>query len=73
MKVAVLIQENPNGGREENILNQYHVSLRSDGTVDVATIASAFGGGGHESASGFNIESTLTQIKSRIFDLAKTL
>ncbi len=73
VKVAVLIQENPNGGGAKNNSSQYHVSLRSDGSVDVATIASAFGGGGHESASGFNTESTLTKIKSRIFDLAETL
>ena len=33
VQVAVLIQENPNGGRAKNNSNQYHVSLRSDGTV----------------------------------------
>jgi oligoribonuclease NrnB/cAMP/cGMP phosphodiesterase (DHH superfamily) len=34
-----------------------HVSLRSDGTVDVAKIAQRFGGGGHKAASGFNLPS----------------
>lgn len=33
-----------------------HVSLRSDGTVDVSKIASQFGGGGHKTASGFFVE-----------------
>lgn len=31
------------------------VSLRSDGTVDVATLAEKFGGGGHPRASGFRL------------------
>lgn len=30
-----------------------HVSLRSDGTVDVSKIAAKFGGGGHKAAAGF--------------------
>ncbi len=34
-----------------------HVSLRSDGTVDVSKIAAQFGGGGHKAASGFYVES----------------
>ncbi len=37
------------------------MSLRSDGTIDVAEIASSFGGGGHSSAAGFNIESGANQ------------
>lgn len=34
-----------------------HVSLRSNGTVDVSEIAARFGGGGHKKAAGFYIES----------------
>lgn len=34
----------------------YKVSLRSDGQIDVATIAAALGGGGHRCASGFSGE-----------------
>jgi phosphoesterase RecJ-like protein len=45
---------------------RFHVSLRSDGTVDVAALAGAFGGGGHHSAAGFQIEATLTDIKSSL-------
>ena len=33
-------------------------SLRSRGTVDVARIAEALGGGGHHNASGFTFEGT---------------
>lgn len=70
VKVAALIQENRNGVGKPKTLNRFHVSLRSDGTVDVAEIASSFGGGGHSSAAGFNIESTLLDIKSKIFSIA---
>jgi len=73
VKVAALIQEHQNGDGESRAFNTYHVSLRSGGTVDVAEIASLFGGGGHSSAAGFNIESTLSDIKSRILNLAEKL
>jgi bifunctional oligoribonuclease and PAP phosphatase NrnA len=74
IKVAALIQEHHNGkGPLKNNSNTYHVSLRSDGTVDVAAIASMFGGGGHSSAAGFNIESTLSEIKSIILNLANNM
>ena len=64
VKVAVLIQELQNKNK------QFHVSLRSNGTVNVAELASSFGGGGHFNAAGFSIESTLSDLKSQIFKLA---
>ncbi len=70
VKVAALIQENRNGIGNLQNSNRFHVSLRSDGTIDVAVIASSFGGGGHSTASGFNIDSTLSEIKSKILHLA---
>jgi phosphoesterase RecJ-like protein len=70
VEVAALIQEHHNGKENSRTTNRFHVSLRSDGAVDVAAIASLFGGGGHASAAGFSIESTLSNIKSRIFSLA---
>jgi len=73
VEVAALIQEHHNGKEKSKTPNRFHVSLRSDGTVDVAAIASLFGGGGHSSAAGFSIESTLSNIKSRIFSLADTI
>jgi phosphoesterase RecJ-like protein len=54
-------------------MNRYHVSLRSDSSVDVAQIASEFGGGGHRSAAGFQIESTLVALKTKIIELARDL
>jgi phosphoesterase RecJ-like protein len=41
--------------------------------VDVAKIASKFGGGGHVSAAGFQIESTLVALKTKIITLAEDL
>lgn len=70
VKVAVLIQEQINGSRRTNAPH-YHVSLRSDGSIDVARIAKSFGGGGHINAAGFNIRSTISDLKSGILDLAK--
>jgi phosphoesterase RecJ-like protein len=73
VKIAALIQEIQNGTANANHATRYHVSLRSDGTVDVASIAGSFGGGGHVSAAGFQIESTLTNLKSEIITLAEKL
>ncbi len=73
VKVAALIQEQQNGNTNSNGHCRYHVSLRSDGTVDVAAIAGSFGGGGHASAAGFQIEATLTELKSDIITLAQNL
>ena len=70
VEVAALIQEHQNGNENSRTTNRFHVSLRSDGTFDVAAIAAMFGGGGHSSAAGFSIEETLSSVKSRIFRLA---
>jgi phosphoesterase RecJ-like protein len=63
VRVAALIQEQANGIATPEGRTRFHVSLRSDGTVDVAALAGAFGGGGHHSAAGFQIEATLPDIK----------
>jgi len=73
VKVAALIRESPNGGHPNGEKKSFHVSLRSDGNTDVAAIAAAFGGGGHCSAAGFNIESTLSGLKGTIYHLAEQL
>ena len=73
VKVAVLIQEYRNGRRRSGERGRYHVSLRSDGSVDVASIALSFGGGGHENAAGFCSESHLTHLKETLFKLAEDL
>lgn len=73
VKVAALIHEIKNGAGKFTNMNRYHVSLRSDSTVDVAKIATKFGGGGHTSAAGFQIESTLVALKEKIIELADDL
>jgi phosphoesterase RecJ-like protein len=76
VKIAVLIQECRNGGtlRSGDFDHEkFHVSLRSDGTVDVAAIAAKFGGGGHRTAAGFNIESSISDLKNGMFLLAEAI
>ena len=73
VKVAALIQPDQNGMGNPANPHLFNVSLRSDGTVDVASIASDFGGGGHFSAAGFSIELSLPDLKRTIFKLAETL
>ena len=74
VRLAVLIQQNGNGGPGANGNGPYHVSLRSDGSVDAAAIAAAFGGGGHASAAGFNVEAmSLAELKARILVLTADL
>lgn len=67
VKVAVLIHSISN--TKEEVQGRFHVSLRSDGTVDVAAFASSFGGGGHYRAAGFSIESSIVDLKNRIFNM----
>lgn len=73
VKVAALIQEQKNGKTNSDDLRKFHVSLRSDGTVDVAAIAGSFGGGGHSSAAGFQVEMTMAKLKSEIITLSNDL
>ncbi len=72
VRLAVLIQERQNGPPGVGDPLPYHVSLRSDGSLDVAAIAVAFGGGGHVSAAGFNADLAPERIKAQILDLAQT-
>ncbi len=51
--------------------HDYKVSLRSKGDVDVASVASSFGGGGHHNAAGFNIKGTLDEVSSSVIDAIK--
>jgi bifunctional oligoribonuclease and PAP phosphatase NrnA len=50
--------------------HNFHVSLRSDGSVDVSKIAVFFGGGGHNSAAGFNITDTVEGLRETILGLS---
>jgi phosphoesterase RecJ-like protein len=51
IEVALFFREQPDG--------RYRVSLRSKGLVNVAAVAEALGGGGHECASGCAVEGPL--------------
>ncbi len=73
VKVAALIHEQSNGHKRSDNRDRYHVSLRSDGQVDVAAIASAFGGGGHPSAAGFSVQAPLSELKTQLVALSENL
>jgi phosphoesterase RecJ-like protein len=73
VKVAALILEHENSKKKLNAFNRFHISLRSNGSVDVAKIATSFGGGGHFSAAGFTVESTLSNIKLQLLSMADTI
>ena len=64
--LAALIQEDLNG----NGAGGFQVSLRSDGQVDVAAIATQYGGGGHPNAAGFSGKGHVADIKAKIMALA---
>lgn len=44
------------------------VSLRSDGSIDVAEIAAGYGGGGHPRAAGCQVESRLEEARRRLLE-----
>lgn len=52
--------------------DEYKVSLRSKGTVDVAKVSQGFGGGGHSHAAGFNTSGIkLSQLKDSVIAALK--
>ena len=66
VRLAALIQEDVN----DNGNGGYQVSLRSDGQVDVAAIATQYGGGGHPNAAGFSGKGRIAEMKAQIMALA---
>lgn len=62
-EVGVYIREREDGA--------FKVSLRSNGSLDVAQTAVAFGGGGHIKASGFLIRKPLEEVKAELVDEIK--
>lgn len=52
--------------REEN--NSVKVSWRGRGNVDVAVLASRFGGGGHSKAAGCTVDGDIEEVKRRVID-----
>ncbi|NOY68978.1 MAG: bifunctional oligoribonuclease/PAP phosphatase NrnA [Deltaproteobacteria bacterium] len=73
VKVAALLYER---AKEKSRLideSHFHISLRSDGSVDVAKIAASFGGGGHTRAAGFDIQGSLPALKKELYELSDRL
>jgi phosphoesterase RecJ-like protein len=52
--------------RELPEVDQYRLSIRSKGRIDVAKVAESFGGGGHRSASGCVLDGPLTVATERV-------
>ena len=50
----------------ETSQNVVRVSLRSNSSVDVGTIAKYFGGGGHRNASGFTLNESIENAKKKV-------
>jgi bifunctional oligoribonuclease and PAP phosphatase NrnA len=72
VKLTVLLYEHKHRtGRRPG--SEFHVSLRSGGTVNAAAIALAFGGGGHHNAAGFDIKTSLPELKSMLFDMSQSI
>jgi phosphoesterase RecJ-like protein len=54
--------------------NQYKLSLRSKGKVNVEKIARKFGGGGHVNAAACRIDGiNIDEIKSRVLEAVRQL
>jgi phosphoesterase RecJ-like protein len=62
-EVAILLRDAEPG--------RVKVSFRSSGEVDVAAIASQFGGGGHRKAAGCTVAGTLDTIKPKVVEAAE--
>ncbi len=73
VKVAALILEQNVNGSAAKGRRHFHVSLRSDGSVDVSQLAAQHGGGGHASAAGFSVESPLSELKVELMKFAETI
>jgi phosphoesterase RecJ-like protein len=62
-RVAVIFVEQPG--------ERVKISWRSDSDVNVATVASSFGGGGHEQAAGAMLTGKLGEVQSRVIKATK--
>ncbi len=59
VEVAVLFRESD---------SDWKLSMRSNGKVDVSSVALEFGGGGHKMAAGCLIKGTLEEVKKKVID-----
>ena len=51
--------------------NQYRISLRSKGPIDVCAVAKEFGGGGHKNASGCTVTGNLAEVRQQVMPLVQ--
>jgi phosphoesterase RecJ-like protein len=51
---------------KENATDEYRVSLRSKGEIDVCAVAKQFGGGGHKNASGCTVSGSYREVRERL-------
>lgn len=56
----------------ETAPQEYKISMRSDEVVDVAKVASVFGGGGHMRAAGCSMEGTFEKCLNNVFAYIKS-
>ena len=49
---------------KENATNDWRISMRSKGDVDINAVAKQFGGGGHKNASGCSAEGPIDELKT---------
>lgn len=61
VEVSLLFRQEGKEGDEE-----WKISLRSKGSVNVAKIAESFGGGGHARAAGCSIKGNIDEVKSKV-------
>jgi len=54
---------------KENGPNDWRISLRSKGDIDINAVAVQFGGGGHKNASGCSAQGTFEELKTRFCEL----
>ena len=61
VEVSLLFREEGKAGDQD-----WKISLRSKGRVNVAKIAESFGGGGHARAAGCSLKGTIEEVKSLV-------
>ena len=52
--------------------DQYRVSLRSKGAIDIGAVAKAFGGGGHKNAAGCTVEGAIGALQQTLTERIAT-
>jgi bifunctional oligoribonuclease and PAP phosphatase NrnA len=56
---------------KQNTGDEYRISMRSKGNVDIGAIARSFGGGGHRNAAGCTVAGDLTGLRRVFVDLIR--